>query len=118
VGNGQFFENVYAIVARIPAGYVATYGQIALMVGSPYASRVVGYAMNRAPEERNLPCHRVVNRHGQLAPESVFGGQDIQRARLEAEGITFLPDGSIDMKKHLWSGIEETAEFEGSGRDV
>lgn len=103
--DGQFFERVYAIVARIPAGFVATYGQIAVMAGSPYASRVVGYAMNRAPEGRNLPCHRVVNRLGQMAPDSVFGGQQLQRALLAAEGVAFLADGCIDMKKHLWSGL-------------
>lgn len=104
MGNGVFFERVYAIVARIPEGYVATYGQIAVMAGSPYASRVVGYAMNRAPEGRNLPCHRVVNRLGQMAPDAVFGGKQVQRALLAAEGITFLSDGCIDMKKHLWNG--------------
>lgn len=104
--NGQFFERVYAIVAQIPIGFVATYGQIALMAGSPYASRVVGYAMNRAPEGRGLPCHRVVNRLGQMAPDSVFGGRGVQRARLEAEGVTFLTDGRIDMKRHLWNGEE------------
>lgn len=100
--DGLFFERVYEIVARIPAGFVATYGQIAVMAGSPYASRVVGYAMNRAPEGRNLPCHRVVNRHGQIAPDSVFGGKGVQQARLEAEGVAFLAEGCIDMKRHLW----------------
>lgn len=102
--DSQFFERVYAVVAQIPAGYVATYGQIALIVGSPYASRVVGYAMNRAPEGRHLPCHRVVNRLGQMAPDSVFGGKQFQQALLEAEGVTFLSEGCIDLKKHLWSG--------------
>lgn len=102
--DGQFFERVYAIVALIPKGFVATYGQIALMAGSPYASRVVGYAMNRAPEGRNLPCHRVVNRLGQMAPDAVFGGKRVQQALLEAEGITFLAEGCIDLRKHLWSG--------------
>lgn len=100
--KGLFFERVYEIVAQIPRGCVVTYGQIALMAGSPYASRVVGYAMSRAPSGRQLPCHRVVNRVGELASEAVFGGKAVQRALLEAEGITFLPDGRINLKQHLW----------------
>lgn len=98
-----FFIKVYDIVSKIPKGKVATYGQIALLAGSPYASRMVGYAMSRAPE--HLPCHRVVNREGRLAPGHVFGGQDLQRSMLEQEGITFLPNGCIDIKKHLWRHV-------------
>lgn len=100
--NKKFFERVYDIVAKIPEGQVATYGQIALMLGNPYASRIVGYAMNKAPSERNLPCHRVVNREGRMAPGGIFGGQEVQRLRLEKEGITFLENGCINMEKHLW----------------
>jgi methylated-DNA-protein-cysteine methyltransferase-like protein len=97
----RFFAKVYAIVSGIPEGKVATYGQIALMAGNPYASRMVGYAMSRAPSNK-LPCHRVVNRDGRMAPGHVFGGQDIQRSMLEREGITFRPNGCINMEKHLW----------------
>ncbi len=100
--NTNFFERVYDIVSRIPEGRVATYGQIALMLGNPYASRIVGYAMHSAPPERNLPCHRVVNREGRMAPGNIFGGEKVQRTRLEKEGITFLDNGCIDMDKHLW----------------
>ncbi|HWT74850.1 MAG TPA: MGMT family protein [Mobilitalea sp.] len=102
INNKKFFEKVYDIVANIPEGQVATYGQIAQMAGSQYAARIVGYAMNRAPEERNLPCHRVVNKEGHMAPGNVFGGQDVQRSVLEKEGITFLENGCINMEKHLW----------------
>ena len=98
----RFFEKVYDIVSRIPEGQVATYGQIALIMGSPHSSRIVGYAMNKAPSDQNLPCHRVVNREGKLAPDYVFGGQEIQRGMLEKEGITFLENGCIDMEKHMW----------------
>lgn len=103
-GVGHFFESVYEIVAKIPSGCVATYGQIAMMAGSPRAARQVGYAMSCAKESRNLPCHRVVNRLGELAPDHVFGDKSYQRMLLEKEGITFLDDGTIDLKKHLWSG--------------
>ncbi len=102
MNNTNFFKRVYDIVCRIPEGQVATYGQIALMAGNPYASRIVGYAMSKAPSEQNLPCHRVVNKEGRMAPDYVFGGQKTQRSMLENEGITFMANGCIDMRKHLW----------------
>ncbi len=97
-----FFKEVYDIVARIPAGRVASYGQIAAMLGNPGAARTVGWAMAGAPAHLHLPCHRVVNRKGQLSPDSVFGGYEVQRADLEAEGVIFRKDGRIDMKKCMW----------------
>lgn len=97
-----FFSMVYEIVAQIPEGKVLTYGQIAMMLGNPYASRIVGYAMSSAPPEQNLPCHRVVNKEGKMAPGNIFGGQENQRYMLEREGVTFTENGCIDMKKHLW----------------
>ena len=101
--RGRFAE-VYEIVAQVPEGSVATYGQIAAILGMPAGARTVGWAMRQAPERLHLPCHRVVNATGALSPAHVFGGQEAQRARLEAERVTFLPDGRIDMKKHLWRG--------------
>lgn len=98
----QFFLKVYDIVSEIPEGKVATYGQLALLAGRPHAPRMAGYAMSRAPIEKNLPCHRVVNREGKMAPVHAFGGEQIQRCLLEREGVAFLPNGRIDMKKHLW----------------
>jgi methylated-DNA-protein-cysteine methyltransferase-like protein len=95
-----FFDKVYDIVADIPEGEILTYGQIAAMVGSPRASRIVGYAMNSAPLGRKLPCHRVVSKTGQLAPDDVFGGKEKQREMLEREGINFLENGCIDMKSY------------------
>lgn len=98
----SFFDRVYKIVARIPAGKVATYGQIGAMLGNPRGARTVGWAMQSAPSNLHLPCHRVVNRKGEMAPEYVFGGSEIQRAMLEREGIVFKENGCIDMKIHLW----------------
>ena len=105
--DAVFAQQVYDLVAEIPFGKVATYGQIAEKLGDPTAAREVGTIMSRAPGERNLPCHRVVNRTGTLAPEYAFGGQERQRALLEAEGITFLSDGRIDMVRHLWTAEEQ-----------
>lgn len=104
--NDGFFQSVYRVVARIPTGRVATYGQIAAMMGMPRSSRVVGYAMRAAPGGEKLPCHRVVNRLGELSPEHVFGGKEFQRMLLEMEGVTFLEDGRVDLSLCLWDGAE------------
>lgn len=98
-------ERVYQLVAQIPKGKVATYGQLALLAGSPRASRIVGAAMYRAPA--GLPCHRVLYRDGTLCCDQAFGGKEIQRQLLEAEGVDFLPDGRVDLKRCLWPGPEE-----------
>ena len=97
-----FFQKVYGLVSQIPSGKVATYGQIAEILGQSRNARIVGWAMKAAPEELKLPCHRVVNKQGELAPNYVFEDKSVQRAILEYEGITFLKDGRINMKKHLW----------------
>ena len=104
--DAAFAEQVYEAVARIPRGKVATYGQIAAQVGDTLAGREVGHIMSCAPSGRNLPCHRVVNRTGAL------GGQEKQRALLEAEGVTFLADGRIDMTLHLWGKYEQFNIFD------
>ncbi|MDL2275462.1 methylated-DNA--[protein]-cysteine S-methyltransferase [Desulfosarcina sp. OttesenSCG-928-G10] len=108
--KSEFYQRIYAIVAQIPAGMVVTYGQIALLAGRPLAARQVGYAMSAVPADHPFPCHRVVNRLGELAPDHVFGDKRFQRMLLEKEGVTFLPDGRIDLKKHLWVGqnLEDT----------
>jgi len=100
--ESSFFAQVYEVVGKIPSGSVTTYGLIAAMIGRPQAARHVGFAMNSAPE--GLPCHRVVNRLGTLAPQDVFGSEDFQRHLLALEGVTFLENGRIDMKRHCWSG--------------
>lgn len=95
-------QKIYDIIANIPLGSVATYGQIAWMAGIPRAPRVVGYVVSNAPSGLALPFHRVVNSLGRMAPDHVFGGERIQRAMLEKEGVVFLKNGSIDMEKCRW----------------
>lgn len=95
------FILIHSIIARIPPGKVATYGQIAAMAGNPRAARTVVWAIH-SPADETLPYHRVVAKTGLLAPDHVFGGQAVQRAMLEAEDVTFRLDSSIDMGKHLW----------------
>lgn len=102
----SFPKRIYLLVSQIPEGCVATYGQLAAMAGSPRASRIVGAAMYRAPA--GLPCHRVLYGDGRLCCDQAFGGKEIQRQMLEKEGVRFLPDGRVDLKRHLWNGEEAT----------
>lgn len=96
-----FFQKVYDLVALIPEGKVMTYGQIAKRLGGFYSGRTVGFAMRAAPAERNLPCHRVVNKQGDMAPGYCFGGAACQRRMLKKEGVRFYRDGKINMEKSL-----------------
>lgn len=96
------FKEVYEAVKKIPRGRVATYGQIAAMTGRPRAARIVGYALHVNPEPGVIPCHRVVNRFGELAPAFAFGGREVQRALLEAEGVEVSDGFTVDMDKYLW----------------
>lgn len=100
----SFYDDVYEAARRIPAGKVSTYGQLALLCGSPRASRIVGSAMLHAPE--GVPCHRVIYSDGALCCDQAFGGKEIQRQMLEAEGVAFLPDGRVDLRAHLWDEFE------------
>lgn len=94
------FEKIYEVVKSIPEGKVATYGQVALLAGNPRWARVVGYALHVNPYPGIIPCHRVVNREGGVAPGFAFGGEGVQRQLLESEGIVFEPDGRIDLEKY------------------
>lgn len=96
------YEEIYDIVSQIPRGKVTTYGDVARMIGRPFAPRLVGYAMSRAPF--GLPSHRVVNKAGSMLTGYAFGGEGEQRSMLEEEGVTFLENGNIDMGAHRWTG--------------
>ncbi|WP_371381365.1 MGMT family protein [Sporomusa aerivorans] len=98
----NFNSKVYELVCRIPEGKVATYGQIAHMAGNWRASRAVGYALHRNPYPGKVPCHRVVFKDGRLATGFAFGGKDVQRHLLEAEGVKFTKDGLVDITKYCW----------------
>ena len=106
--TNPFFAQVYGIVGQIPHAKVATYGQIAYMVGRPRAAREVGRAMRFCPE--NLPWQRVV-----MADGSIAGGgyAEIRRAILEEEGVPFLPDGRVDLKACRWEGLAEDQPAQG-----
>lgn len=94
-----FFEQVYQVVKQIPKGKVVTYGQIARQLGTRDVRRV-GWALHGNKEANQVPCHRVVNQEGRLAPNFAFSGEEEQRRRLEAEGVRFLENGKVDMKSN------------------
>jgi methylated-DNA-protein-cysteine methyltransferase-like protein len=100
---GSFPERVYAVVLAVPPGCVITYGAIARLLGDPRKAREVGWAMAATPPRQPpIPAHRVINMRGELSGGRAFGGYHVQRARLEAEGVSFLEDGRVDLDRHLW----------------
>lgn len=95
----ELSRRIYEAVRQIPVGSVMSYGQVAALAGNPGAARAVGFALHRNPEPGVIPCHRVVFADGRLASAFAFGGEGVQRALLEAEGVEFLPDGRVDMAR-------------------
>jgi methylated-DNA-protein-cysteine methyltransferase-like protein len=100
-----FFAAIYVLTRRIPRGQVATYGQIARLLGAPRAARVVGWAMHGTPKGSGVPWHRVVQQGGSLSPTVSPADPGRQRRLLEREGVTFRLDGRIDMARHQWQPI-------------
>lgn len=100
------FEDVYKIVRRIPRGKVATYGQIASMLGNIRWAKIVGYALHSNPDGDYTPCYRVVNREGRVSSAFVFGGSNKQIKLLNADGIT-VKNECVDLSEYLWKPAEE-----------
>lgn len=101
----NFFQIVYNMVQRIPAGKVATYGQIALLTGSPRAARQVGYALRSLGlNEENVPWWRVVNARGLLSINHGSGGleKEVQAGLLRLEDIEVSPEHQIDLTRYAW----------------
>ena len=88
---------ILSAVAEIPAGRVASYGQVARLIGRDKNARLVGKVLSLSEYYGDYPCHRVVNSAGRLAP-----GFLEQRRLLEQEGVGFLPSGRVDMKNYQW----------------
>lgn len=94
----DFIYEVLSVVGEIPEGKVASYGQIARLVGRDRNSRLVGRVLSMAEYYGEYPCHRVVNHAGRLAPHFYE-----QKNLLLEEGVGFKDDVHVDMKKYLWN---------------
>ncbi len=97
-----FYDRVYEFVAGVPHGRVVTYGQVALELGSPAAARAVGYALNNLSPGSDVPWWRVVNASGGISLGSRGIAAEIQRERLEAEGVRFSLEGKIRLREYRW----------------
>lgn len=96
------FSRFYTIVRQVPPGKVTTYGQVARLAGMPRCARTVGYAMAGCTDA-SVPCHRVVDRFGGTKTCFDTFAPGTQRALLEAEGVVFRPDGTVDLAQCLWT---------------
>ena len=92
-------KRIYEAVKKIPKGRVATYGKVAEMAGNPRMSRAVGNALHKNPDPEHIPCYRVLNSKGELAGAFAFGGENVQKKLLEADGIEVI-NGKVDLKKY------------------
>lgn len=99
-------QRVWQVVARIPEGKVATYGQVAALAGVPgrSAARQVGYALSALSSDTTVPWHRVVNAKGQVSLRADPARPDYQRLLLEAEGVAFGLEGVLDLARYCWDG--------------
>ncbi len=97
----SFRQDVYILIRKIPRGYVATYGQVARLIGNPRASRAVGMAMRTNPDAPRTPCHRVVASDGRLTGYSADGGLKKKKEMLIEEGVKFIGD-NVDLSQFLW----------------
>ena len=105
--GGGFRERVWAFVRSVPPGKVVTYGQVAAMVGAPFGARAVGMVLKNTPASAEVPCQRVVNRWGRLAPIYGWGGPEQQKRELEAEDVYVRPNLTVDLDVYQWWPLEE-----------
>jgi methylated-DNA-protein-cysteine methyltransferase-like protein len=96
------YERIYAVVARIPRGRVATYGQVARLAGLPRQARRVGYALHSLPAGRDVPWHRVINVRGEVSERGEPRWAQIQRELLRRERVAFDERGRVELERFGW----------------
>lgn len=101
-GRSDPYQRIYAIVRRIPRGRIATYGQVAALAGLGGHARQVGYAMHSLDATSRVPWHRVLNAQGRVSTRSEPGGDRVQRALLEREGVRFDANDRADLDRFGW----------------
>ena len=101
--DDRFFESVYEVTRSVPFGRVTTYGAIARCIGSPGASRMVGWALNNCHTSGEfVPAHRVVNRNGVLTGKHHFRHPGLMQELLENEGVEVVNDKVVDFRNRFW----------------
>ncbi len=95
-------DAIYSVVLSIPAGRVATYGQVAEAAGLPRRARLVGRALRMLPDDSGVPWHRVVNAGGTISERGTGDSEHEQRRLLEAEGVRFGRGGRISLDEYRW----------------
>ena len=101
--SGDSYRRIYAVVARIPRGRVATYGQVAALARLPRQARLVGYALNVLPANTEVPWHRVVNAKGEVSLRGDgLGHEELQAQLLRREGVRFTA-GAISLERFRWA---------------
>jgi methylated-DNA-protein-cysteine methyltransferase-like protein len=109
--KSNFYEQVYAIVRRIPRGKVTSYGRIANMLGAPNAARAVGYALRALkdkgddPNYADIPWQRVINSQGRISIVNPEHGAQEQARLLREEGVEVSQELRIDLDVYLWPGL-------------
>jgi len=101
MGDKDFYSKVKEIVMQIPEGKVTTYGAIAKAIGIKLSARMVGWALNSFAGQVDIPCHRVVNRYGELTGKRYFATPTMMRELLESEGVEFEGE-RVDLRKYFW----------------
>lgn len=102
----NFYDQVYAVVRRIPRGKVTSYGRVAKMLGRPNAARAVGYALSALKgKDHNVPWQRVVNSQGRISIQNREHTGNMQADLLRAEGVVVSDDLRIDLDQFLWQGL-------------
>ncbi|MBN2202214.1 MGMT family protein [bacterium] len=96
------YARIFGVVRRIPAGKVTTYGRIAGLAGFPGQARLTGYALHTLKEGTDVPWYRVVNASGRISFPAGSDAEAIQRSLLEAEGVVFRENGSVDLERVGW----------------
>jgi alkylated DNA nucleotide flippase Atl1/3-methyladenine DNA glycosylase AlkD len=105
IAGSSSYRRIYAVVARIPAGRVATYGQVAELAGLPGHARQVGYALHALTDDTDLPWQRVINSRGEVSARSTFfaaAREGHQRFLLEEEDVVFDLAGRVDLRLYRW----------------
>ncbi|PHS73726.1 MAG: cysteine methyltransferase [Cycloclasticus sp.] len=96
-------QKIYSIVCEIPKGCVSTYGDIARFAGYPRCARLVGVALRSAPDDLNIPWHRVINAQGKISFSKGSDKAQIQQQRLEEESVVFM-SGVVNLRQYGWAG--------------